>query len=570
MPKFYTPQQPQHNTKINHTPSSSPLPTSPSSHKTVSDCTIYHQKSKLEFIHTPNHDWYYQGRTIIYLTTSTPPSFRVGVGESNTITDEIALHFRGGNEMKILSTQVYVPRHANINNDVKDTLQSNESTNIIKPTKRRRTLTLPTRKNNKEKDDVENKQDETMMDVEMPPALHDDVDTAEMNSNNIKGPAIKLQRIPNANVHHSHVDPLSKVLTKPHQTFTDMEYCIPESNSKQEEQARQAKDSSPSTQKTKRFEADTQCSRNGIGMTEALRSKSIASNCGELRIQYQIPPSSVPLASSSSSTDDIKEDMVNCWKTELQNDPFEIYDSIEGNSTNNRSTEDITKSSPQLSTSLKRKSMLQCDKRRDDRLDYISNCLANASDPFLGSRQQGTNNRRTAANDSKKKEGSDKSREAGHMYAIKLLIHYRLDVPMEMSTSFHLGGIHFHSSSLPLSKKNDAVTVYSNPHVYTTSGIIGDHQGPRCWIPTFDTAKAIHRCSQEMYIQVTSHWKDGSYDLVFVHCSILIMDLYVDNCFCSIFTLSIPFSKRSMGIWMWRNFWRSRNGITPYSRIRSQ
>eukprot|EP00533_Pseudo-nitzschia_delicatissima_P004876 CAMPEP_0116090012 /NCGR_PEP_ID=MMETSP0327-20121206/6729_1 /TAXON_ID=44447 /ORGANISM="Pseudo-nitzschia delicatissima, Strain B596" /LENGTH=1889 /DNA_ID=CAMNT_0003581237 /DNA_START=110 /DNA_END=5782 /DNA_ORIENTATION=+ len=60
----------------------------------------------------------------------------------------------------------------------------------------------------------------------------------------------------------------------------------------------------------------------------------------------------------------------------------------------------------------------------------------------------------------------------------------------------HLGGIH-------------ALTTNHTPHIYTTTGVYGDHEGPRSWLPTCDSAASAHRASHDMTIRVTAPMKDG-------------------------------------------------------------
>ena len=76
--------------------------------------------------------------------------------------------------------------------------------------------------------------------------------------------------------------------------------------------------------------------------------------------------------------------------------------------------------------------------------------------------------------------------------AMKITIHYKLCLGRHV----HFGGIH-------------AVTSKQTPHVYTTSGVYGDHEGPRCWIPTLDSASTRHRASHEITIQVTAPMAEG-------------------------------------------------------------
>ncbi|KAG7355849.1 hypothetical protein IV203_000535 [Nitzschia inconspicua] len=60
----------------------------------------------------------------------------------------------------------------------------------------------------------------------------------------------------------------------------------------------------------------------------------------------------------------------------------------------------------------------------------------------------------------------------------------------------HLGGIH-------------ALTTNWTPHIYTTTGVYGDHEGPRSWIPILDSAATRHRASHDFTIKVTAPMKDG-------------------------------------------------------------
>lgn len=59
------------------------------------------------------------------------------------------------------------------------------------------------------------------------------------------------------------------------------------------------------------------------------------------------------------------------------------------------------------------------------------------------------------------------------------------DEMTDNNESFHFGGIHFKA---PIGV-NGATR---SPHVYTTSGVLGDHQGPRSWVPTIDSASSTN------------------------------------------------------------------------------
>jgi hypothetical protein len=82
--------------------------------------------------------------------------------------------------------------------------------------------------------------------------------------------------------------------------------------------------------------------------------------------------------------------------------------------------------------------------------------------------------------------------------AAKITVHYTICLTNEDPSDSirHLGGIH-------------ALTTNQSPHIYTTAGIYGDHEGSRSWIPTTDSASSQHRASHDMTIRVTAPMKDG-------------------------------------------------------------
>ncbi|CAJ1903339.1 unnamed protein product [Cylindrotheca closterium] len=75
--------------------------------------------------------------------------------------------------------------------------------------------------------------------------------------------------------------------------------------------------------------------------------------------------------------------------------------------------------------------------------------------------------------------------------SVKVTVHYLILLGKE-----HLGGIH-------------ALARGGSPHIYTTSGVYGDHEGPRSWIPTLDSAATHHRASHDLTIQVTAPMREG-------------------------------------------------------------
>lgn len=79
--------------------------------------------------------------------------------------------------------------------------------------------------------------------------------------------------------------------------------------------------------------------------------------------------------------------------------------------------------------------------------------------------------------------------------AFRLTIRYEIDLSDDTGIN-HLGGIH-------------ALTTNLTPHVYTTCGVYGDHEGTRTWLPVLDSAAAHHRGTHEMSVSVTASMTQG-------------------------------------------------------------
>lgn len=77
--------------------------------------------------------------------------------------------------------------------------------------------------------------------------------------------------------------------------------------------------------------------------------------------------------------------------------------------------------------------------------------------------------------------------------AFKITMQYTIPVFDPIS---HFGGIHIHATP-------------STPHIYTTAGINGDHEGPRNWMPCLDSASVKHRSSFQIAIKVTAPFREG-------------------------------------------------------------
>lgn len=218
-----------------------------------------------------------------------------------------------------------------------------------------------------------------------------------------------------ATVSYQHIDPLTHVLVKPTQSYSENDG----------------------------YDADSQCCRGAAGMTTGLRAASVASNMGELRL----------VISGNSKSPHLSKDMVSeCWKEDLSRTLSQdglVVDRLKGQ--------------------LHRRS----SGRREDRLNLISQRLAEAS--------------------SSKPDEANSSVTTAHKRAMKLTIQYEIQLGNQECS--HMGGIHFHANS--------------TPHVYTTVGVMGDHEGPRSWIPCLDSASSKHRASHELVIKVSASMREG-------------------------------------------------------------
>lgn len=81
-------------------------------------------------------------------------------------------------------------------------------------------------------------------------------------------------------------------------------------------------------------------------------------------------------------------------------------------------------------------------------------------------------------------------RLAAASQALQITIHYR--IPCHPN---HAGGWH--------------CVAGPNPHIYTTAGVFGDSEGPRCWLPCLDSASVHHRATHQLLVKVTAPASEG-------------------------------------------------------------
>jgi hypothetical protein len=201
---------------------------------------------------------------------------------------------------------------------------------------------------------------------------------------------------------------------------------------------------------TPRYAGDAQCSRGASGMMTGLRVASIASNMGELRLIVSVKPK-IRLGRATPEEQPIVVSRNNITKDEA----FQCW------------SRDLKKTDGATAVQELQSQLLCRSSESETRIQSISNLLSTATTV-------------------------DKA-----IRAFKITINYTIPLQQDDPVA-HLGGIHFHTNS------NN-----TPPHVYTTVGVVGDHEGPRNWLPCLDSASTKHRASTQIAIQVTAPMREG-------------------------------------------------------------
>lgn len=247
----------------------------------------------------------------------------------------------------------------------------------------------------------------------------------------------------------SHLDPLQKILTEPTCTILNQVH----------HDHHNSKPTPASSTPKVRYEADAQYTRNSDGMMDALRCASIASNFGELRIQFDVPS-----LFKEPPPQDIRQQI---WNNDLL--------SQDANSSISNSTSADDHDEGTLEQQIKHMCHERANDRRIQRVHLISKKLAST---YLVDKVTGH-------------EDPNLRKGLNSTMGLKLVLDYEM---MDIQNNTHLGGIHFHT----LEGKT------KTPHIYTTCGTVGDHQGARSWIPVIDSASSKHRSTHELVIKVTA------------------------------------------------------------------
>ncbi|KAL7555739.1 hypothetical protein ACA910_002244 [Epithemia clementina (nom. ined.)] len=265
-----------------------------------------------------------------------------------------------------------------------------------------------------------------------------------------------------------------------------------------------------------RGQADAQCSRGAAGMTNALRAASIASWQGELRLRYERPPELVVMSRSEQATGTAttttttrgstsvlssqpqqQQQMERAWKTAL----CQEYRVASGSAKSKmqaklRQEREAAQYQARIKLCSQRLAAASCGQ---------TTATATAANPKSNHNPTINNNNNTTANNNNN--------------ALRLTIKFRLP-PHRNGTGppyhpppppqQHYGGLHILTTHPPGGSSSSSNHVMTpTPHIYTTSGVYGDHEGPRCWVPCLDSASTKHRCSHEFTVSVTAGLRHG-------------------------------------------------------------
>jgi len=324
----------------------------------------------------------------------------------------------------------------------------------------------------------------------------------------VKDPNVnhKLTKLPNHTITYTHHDPLSIVMKR----FANLHNV--------------EDDGSSSSQQ--RYEADAHATRGTKGITNSIRAASVTSSIGELRVS--ITPNfikkenkgsrirlkvgggrntpvenkeSVDVKMNEEKTDvpqlpQSQIDATQCWKDDLLYNSFSADNNEDTTTTNGgRATGETVQGVMEYKMN---KEMIKhrCQDRKKARIDLIAKSMGEATSCKVNGGK-----------------GEEENKEGWSLSpAMKIVIRFSLRHPNNIvGQHVNLGGIHFISPSSPTSSNKSILqhASLSTPHVYTTPGTHGDHQGIRSWLPTLDSASPYHRCSHELTIKLTCKENDG-------------------------------------------------------------
>ena len=276
-----------------------------------------------------------------------------------------------------------------------------------------------------------------------------------------------------------HMDPLEHVLIKPAGSYTEADFLEPPPPPAAAAAAASTDINNNNSSTTKGYDADTQCSRGAAGMTTGLRAASIASNMGELRLSIERPstaagrppfkpPPEVP-KDGKPKIDEAELRYMAWLKEQWEHDLQGNVGADDGSTTaTTGSNSNTALGGSIIAHDLHERLHSRTEQRRAARIDLVATRLAEASLTEHGRR------------------------------AFKITVRYDIPTSSSMPQPLHAGGLHM----LP-------ATPHLPPHIYTTAGVFGDHEGTRSWLPCLDSASYKHRASHEWTISVTAPMREG-------------------------------------------------------------
>jgi len=432
---------------------------------------IWHQHTDLSFSYysksqdnpstSERHVWGYEGTTTMYITQEENDKKTKNSGNTNnssiSIKDlELAIHFRGG--CVVSDVAAYAMELSS------SASPKNESDSKVAPSN----ANIKNKDNKVESSNsdiitpqkVESRNKSRSVSPETIPATSKAIPPKETQTKE-EGSIAKL--IP-LKANYSHFDPLAKVFYAPTKWMKqDFE------RKKQQE----LNSSSTENSSSLKYEGDNFCHVGGKRMMRSLRVASTASAMGELRLVV----SNISVGQSEHEKVQIDESVLqqveDTWKSDLL-DKNDLLIHEKGSVLNSFQKKTQTDANAHL--------------RKMKRIDYIAKKLAYHSCPHIEPKKD-------------KKKISSNKKIIPQSHALKVVIRFSIPNPSALKSS---SGIHFMTPSL-----NHISSGYCAPYVYTTSGTIGDHQGPRFWIPCLDSASSKHRCSHELSIKVTAKREEG-------------------------------------------------------------
>jgi len=499
---------------------------------TSSNIKLLHQRTSLSLAYDTNIGWNYVGETSLYViaqqqqtgtnkedktskdikeSTANKP---LGNGDNRPI--ELALHLRDScqvNSINIYGVAGYSsPQQAS--DEVAEEISSSKDEDVQMQDVEKDVIekeVLQTRTRGGISKAISKIDEVTQSTTDQPTSSSQQPSTTYIKDPNVKH---KLTKLPQHTISYTHHDPLSIVMKR----FANLHNVEDDGN----------------IDSSKRYEADAHATRGTKGITNSIRAASVASSIGELRVNItstvikkenkgsrirlkvgggrNTPVDAVPAVEdkSANKVEDEKTaetdlpqlpqsqvDATQCWKDDLLYNSFSADNNEDTTTTTGRGSATGETVQGVMEYKMNKEMMKhRCQDRKVARIDLIAKSMGGATSCTVNGGK-----------------GEEENKEEWSLSpAMKIVIRFSLRHPNNIvGQHVNLGGIHFISPSSPPTSNSTILqhASLSTPHVYTTPGTHGDHQGIRSWLPTLDSASPNHRCSHELTIKLTCKQNDG-------------------------------------------------------------